>query len=102
MELHNWYIAQHYHIGSHALIMASGHDQSDELSMLDSGDGSVSPQDISKWALIENGLTVQLEYLVIRCLDNVQCTVVHLDVELNFHIINIKFKYYFPVIIYVG
>ena len=31
-------------IGSCALIVASGSDQSDEISILDSNDGSISPQ----------------------------------------------------------
>ena len=31
------------YIGSHALIMASGTDQSNELSVLEADDGNVSP-----------------------------------------------------------
>ena len=35
-----------------ALIMASGPDQSDELSVQDGDNISVSPQDISKWVIV--------------------------------------------------
>ena len=45
---HPLYKISKFCIGSRALIMASGRDQSDEFSMLDSNDGSVYPQDISK------------------------------------------------------
>ena len=31
--------------------MTSGRDQNNELSMLDSDDGSLSPQDILKWVI---------------------------------------------------
>ena len=45
--------------------MASGHDQSDEFSILDGDDGSLYLQDISKmghcWQILE-GVTVQLQY----------------------------------------
>ena len=47
--------------------MASGTDQSKELSVLDTDDGNVSPdfpEDIF--------LTAQLEYSIIQCLDNIQ------------------------------
>ena len=47
-------------MGSHALIMVSSSDQSDELGVLDGDSDSVCPQNRS--IAVSKGLTVQLEH----------------------------------------
>ena len=54
-------MTQILHIGSHALIKAFGLDKSDELSVLDGDDGSVSLQNKSS---LKN-----------RCIRGIDCTI---------------------------